>query len=227
MNRKNKIMLIPSIRMHPMYYYRVSKDLITTDVSTLKLCSKREKKNLLYFLMKSFIFILLIWILKFYNNWDSYKSWNHENGLKNVLDLGYKRSLAESNDAIKQTKKGLNYHDQHDILETYSESRNEKNEIEENIDVEQEGEIETERKNQNVKLIERTLDKCKSNLKLFLLGFSILLSLLSLVLYTFFFLFEIYSIESPSFILFTLCHLIISTLLILERIEIKYVKKFK
>ncbi|CRG84686.1 fam-h protein [Plasmodium relictum] len=222
MNRKSDSIL--NIRMHPMFYYHVSEGFITTDISTLKLYSKREKKNILYFLMKFFLFTFLIWILQYSNNWVSYKSRNQGNSLKNVLNLGYERSLAESNNTIKQTKEGLNYYDQQNILETYLESRNEQNEIEENIDVEQENEIKTKEKNKKVSFNKSILGTCKSNLKLVLFSLfffmpfsSFMISLISLISSNF------YDEKTymATFLLSNISIIIFAIYLIYEQINIK------
>ncbi|CRG84936.1 fam-h protein [Plasmodium relictum] len=224
MNKKNNIILISNYMMYPRYYYNVAKGFITTDVSTLKIYSKREKKNILYFLIKFFIFTLSIWMLQCSYNWDSCRSWNYKNDSKNILDLGSKRSLAESSDPIKQTKRTLKSWE-HDTKEVRLESKNELNETKKNIDVEQGNEIVTKEKSNKVKCNEKILSKCKSNIKLI---FSSLAFFLSLLIFILFILSMSFYISLPiSFpILLPLSLVIISTILTQERIEIKYKNKF-
>ncbi|CRG85204.1 fam-h protein [Plasmodium relictum] len=225
MNRKNNIIIISNFRMHPRYCFRVAKGFNDTYVSTLKIYSKREKKNILYYLIKFFILTLSIWIFQFSNNWDFCKSWNNKNKLNNILDLGSGRSLAECNDLKKQTKSELKFCEQQDIIEAHLESRNEQNIIDENVDIEQGNEIDTKEKNKKVNFKERILDNCKNNLKLVALFFVILLSLSAISLHLIsYYMYK--NTRKPKLFLFTLSFLIISILLTCERIEIKYKNKF-
>ncbi|CRG84954.1 fam-h protein [Plasmodium relictum] len=225
MNKKNNIILISNYRMHPRYYSHLSKSFITTDMLTLKIYSKRENKNILYFLIKFFIFTFLIWISQCSNNWNTYETWNYENNLKNILNLGDKRALAESNDTIKQ-KKGLQCHGQQGMMTINLESNNEQIEIEQNLNAEHEDEIETKEKNKKVKLTEKILSKCKNNLKLVASSFAFFSSLflVSLIIASQF----TYNVPFHNFfyVLPSLSLVIISIILTHERIEIKYKNKF-
>ncbi|CRG85524.1 Plasmodium exported protein, unknown function, partial [Plasmodium relictum] len=141
--------------------------------------SKREKKNILIFLIKTFTFILLIWILQCSNNWKFFKSLSYKNDLKNTLNLGVKRTLAQK-DIIKEKSEKPKFCDL-GIIETNIESRSDQRKIGKKIDIEQvdennmeqRNEIETKEKNKKVKLNERILGKCKDNLKLVSLSFAI------------------------------------------------------
>ncbi|CRG85158.1 fam-h protein [Plasmodium relictum] len=222
MNKKNNIILISNFRMHPKHYSHVTKGFNDTYIPTLKIYSKREKNNILYFLIKFFILTLSIWMLQCSNNWDSCKSWNYKNKLNNILDLGYGRLLTECDDITKQTEIKLKSCEQQDIIEARLESWTEQSQMDKNVDVEQGNKIETTEKNKKVK--EGILDRCKNNLKLISLFIAIilLLSSFSLFLANQYIYFKY--IEIISF-LFTLSFLIISTLLTCERIEIKYKNK--
>ncbi|CRG84767.1 fam-h protein [Plasmodium relictum] len=222
MNRKKNIDLIFNFRMHSRYYSHVTKGFNDTYIPALNIYSKRKKKNALYFPIKFFIFTLSIWILQYSNNWDSCKSLNHKNGLNNILNLGDKRSLAENNDSIKQ-KEGLQCYIQEGMMTINLEPRNEQSKIEQNINVEPKYEKETMEKNEKIKFSEGILYKCKNNLKLVSLFLAIFLSLSSFSLFLLNHLdySELYDVD---LVLFTLSSLIVSTILIYERIDIKYKK---
>ncbi|CRG84862.1 fam-h protein [Plasmodium relictum] len=225
MNRKNNIILIPNFRIHPRYYSHVTKGFNGTHISTLEIYCKREKKNILYFLINFFIFTLSIWILQCSNNWDSCKSWNYKNKLNNTLNLVAKRSLAENDCAIKQKEGSSQCYNQKDMMTINLEQRNEQNEIEQNMNVEPECEIETKEKNKKEKFNRGILYKCKNNLKLASLLLSILLSLSSFSSYLVG-MFTFTGIQEIELFLFASSFLIVSTILIYERIEIKYKNKF-
>ncbi|CRG85772.1 fam-h protein [Plasmodium relictum] len=177
MNRKNNIIHISNFRIYSRYYFRVAKGFITSNMSTLKIYGKRKKINIIYFLIKFFIFTLLIWILQCSSN-DSCRPWNYENDLKYVLNLAAKRSLTESKDKIIQNRV-LKYYEQKSIMTTYLEQSNGQNKIKQNMNSEQENEIETKEKNKKAKFKEGIF-KCK-NLKLVTLFLVIFLSLSALI----------------------------------------------
>ncbi|CRG92955.1 Plasmodium exported protein, unknown function [Plasmodium gallinaceum] len=79
---------------------------VIEDISTLKKYHKRGKINKLFFFIKISLFTLLIWILLYCENYN-YRSWNDKYNLKNKLDLGSKRSLAEGKEVIEPTKEEL------------------------------------------------------------------------------------------------------------------------
>ncbi|CRG84695.1 Plasmodium exported protein, unknown function [Plasmodium relictum] len=193
--------------------------------------SKREKRNILNFFIKTFTFILLIWILQCSNNWKFFKSLSYKNDLKNTLNLGVKRTLAQK-DITKETSEKPKFCDL-GIIETNIESRSDQRKIGKKIDIEQVdekdmeqgNEIETKDENKKVKLNERILGKCKDNLKLFSSSFAIFLSIFSLIYNKM--PIDIYIIlPYLDVVLMTLSLLIISIILIQERIEIKYKNKF-
>ncbi|CRG84306.1 fam-h protein [Plasmodium relictum] len=93
-------------------YSHIYKDLITTNMLTLKIYDKKQKKNILNFLINFYIFILLIFILQCSNNRDSLRSCNYKNNLKSILYLGAKRSLVEGNDIINEINEGLEHCEQ-------------------------------------------------------------------------------------------------------------------
>ncbi|CRG84963.1 fam-h protein [Plasmodium relictum] len=223
MNKKNNIILISNYRKRPIYCSHVAKSFTTTDMSTSKIYTKREKKNVLYFFIKFFVFTLSIWILQCFNNWDSCKFWNYKNDL-NILDLVSKRSLAENYDTIKQTKSKLGLGEQ-GTIEAHLETKNEQSGIKQNIDVEKGNEVVTKDRNNKVKCNKKILSKCRSNIKLISSSFAFFLS---------FFLFILSIIGQFTFIPFTnyfflllpLSLVINSIILTHERTEIKYKNKF-
>ncbi|CRG83976.1 fam-h protein [Plasmodium relictum] len=225
MNKKNNIIFISNYRMHPRYYSHVTKGFTTTDMSTLEIYIKKEKTNILYFLIKFFIFTISIWILQCSNTLDSYRSWNYKNDLKNILDLGPKRSLAESNDTIEQTKSKLRLWEQQDMMEAYLESKNEQNEIKQNMDVEQGNEMVTKERNNEVKCNKKILSKCKSNLKLIFSSFAFFSSLFIFILFIVNY-FTFITFPRYIFLLLPLSLVINSIILTHERVEIKYKNKF-
>ncbi|CRG93525.1 Plasmodium exported protein, unknown function [Plasmodium gallinaceum] len=79
---------------------------VIEDISSLKKYRTRGKINKLFFFIKIFLFTLLIWILHYCENY-SYRSWNDKYNLKNKLDLGSKRSLAEGKEVIEPKKEEL------------------------------------------------------------------------------------------------------------------------
>ncbi|CRG84532.1 Plasmodium exported protein, unknown function [Plasmodium relictum] len=157
--------------------------------------SKKEKKNILRFLIKLFTFTLLIWMLQCSNNWNFFKSLSFKNDLKNTLNLGVKRFLAQK-DIIKEKNEEPKFCDL-EITETNLESRNDKKKIgkktyteqedEKGIkqgnekDIEQGNEIEAKDKNKKVKFNEEISGKCKNNLKLVLSFFAIFMSIFSFI----------------------------------------------
>ncbi|CRG84991.1 fam-h protein [Plasmodium relictum] len=179
MNRKSNA--IKNIIVYPIYYSHIAKGFITTDISNIKMYHKKEKKYALHFVIKFFIFSLLIWVLQYSNNWDFCRSWNYENNLKNVSILGTKRSLAENKDKITK-KKGLKLCEQQDIITVNFQPYDEQSEIEQDIDVEQENEIQTKEKNGKVKFNERISDKCINNFKIISLILAFNISFASLTL---------------------------------------------
>ncbi|CRG85562.1 fam-h protein, partial [Plasmodium relictum] len=92
---------ISNISVYPECNAYIAKGFITTDMSTLKIYNKKEKKNISNFSIKFFIFAFLIWILQCSNTWSSFRSWNYKNDSKHISNLGAKRSLAESEDVEK------------------------------------------------------------------------------------------------------------------------------
>ncbi|CRG99574.1 fam-h protein [Plasmodium relictum] len=173
---------ISNIGVYPEYHTHIAKVFITTDMSTLKIYNKKEKKNIIYFSINFFIFSLLIWILQCSNTWDSFRSWNYKNDSKSVLNLGAKRSLVESEDVEKQAHKRLKFYNEQDIIRENLESESEKNEIEGKIDSEKGNEIETIEKSKIEKFKERILGRCQNYLKLIFLVITFLLSSSSLAL---------------------------------------------
>ncbi|CRG85077.1 fam-h protein [Plasmodium relictum] len=180
MIRKSNLMW--NICVNSGYYSHIAKDYIAEDISNSKIYNKKEKKNIFNFFTNFFIFAFLIWILQCSNNWNSCKTWHHENDLKNVLNLGDKRSLAENKGVIKQRNEGLKLYEEQDIIELNLDLENGKMGIEENMDVEQENEQEIKEKNKKLKLKENILGKCKNYLKLISLSILFLLSFCSLIL---------------------------------------------
>ncbi|CRG84733.1 fam-h protein [Plasmodium relictum] len=159
------------------YYSYIGEDCIVKDMSASKIYNKKEKKYTLNF----FIFTFLIWILQCSNNWNSCRSWNHESDLKNVLNLGDKRSLAENKGIIKQRSEGLKLYEEQDIIEVNLDLENKQIGIGENIDAKQENEQEEKGENKKLKLKESILEKCKNNFKLVLLSILFILSFISLI----------------------------------------------
>ncbi|CRG85640.1 fam-h protein [Plasmodium relictum] len=93
-------------------YSHIYKDLITINMSALKIYDKKQEKNILNFLINFFIFILLIFILQCSNNRDSLRSCNYKNDLKSILYLGAKRSLVEGNNTINEINEELEHCEQ-------------------------------------------------------------------------------------------------------------------
>ncbi|CRG84692.1 fam-h protein [Plasmodium relictum] len=218
MNRKSNT--IKNINVYPRHYSHISKDFITTDMSTIKIYHKKEKKYALDFVTKFFIFALLTWMLQCSNNCNICATWNYENNLKSILNLGAKRLLTESNDTIKQ-KKGLQCYEQHGMMTINLEPSDEQNEIEQNINVEQENEIETKEKYKKVKFNERISDKCVNNFKTISLILAFLMSFISFVLSPLLIKYYIKGLRSSIFILCNLSSIIFLIFLIYEEIKIK------
>ncbi|CRG84708.1 fam-h protein [Plasmodium relictum] len=218
MNKKSNS--IKNVDAYPRYYPLTSRIFITTDISTVKIYYKKEKKYSLYFVIKFFILSLLIWILQCSNNWNTCGTWNYENNLKSILNLGAKRSLSESYDTIKQ-KKGLQCYEQQDTMTINLEPNNEQSEIEKNLDAEQENEIETKEENEKVKFNERISDKCVNDFKTISLILAFLMSLSSFVLSPIITKHYIPELKSSIFILCNLSFIIFSIFLLHEEIKKK------
>ncbi|CRG94058.1 fam-h protein [Plasmodium gallinaceum] len=231
MNKKNNIFLIPNINKYTGYYSHLDKNFITAYMSTSNINMKKEKRNILNFLINFFIFILLIWILQCFNNCDSCSLWNNKRDLKSVINVDIKRSLAESKNTTEQISEELKCYKEKDTIEIDLNSRNDQREMEENIEVELKNELETMKDNEKVKTSEGILQFCKGCLKIVSLSIAFILSFCSSVLIT---------AESPHFgpktpydrsnihsltILTNLSLMIISIILIHERVVIKYKKK--
>ncbi|CRG84720.1 Plasmodium exported protein, unknown function [Plasmodium relictum] len=192
---------------------------------------KREKKIILNFLIKTFTFILLIWILQFSNNWKFFKSLSYKNDLKNTLNLGVKRTLAQK-DITKETSEKPKFCDL-GIIETNIESKGNQSKIEKKIDIEQVdekymeqgNEMKINEKNKKENFNQRILGKFKNNLNLISLSFAIFLLVFSFIYYE---AMMISGIELPSIdaVFTTLSLLIISVILIKERIKMKFKIKF-
>ncbi|CRG85168.1 fam-h protein [Plasmodium relictum] len=173
---------IKNTSIYDTFCSHTSKGFITKDISTIKISHKKEKKYRLHFFIKFFIYAFLIWILQYSNNLGTCETWNYENNLKNVINLGVKRSLAENNDTIKQEKGLQQCYEQHDMTAINLELSNEQSKIEQNMDIEQENESETKKRNKKRKFNERTSDKCTNDLKTIPLILAFLMSLTSFTL---------------------------------------------
>ncbi|CRG84701.1 fam-h protein [Plasmodium relictum] len=195
MSRKSNV--ISSIDGFLGYDSHVAKGSITTDRSTLKIYNKKEKKNILDFLIKFFIFTFLIWILQVSSSCDSCRSWNYENDLKKTLNLGAKRSLAEGENIKKPIGEELKLCE-HDVIDD-PESKNKKEEKEEKEKEEEEEEKEEEEeeekeeekeeeekeeKNKNVECNNITLESCACILNTLSLSVSSCQLFYSLILYS-------------------------------------------
>ncbi|CRG85256.1 fam-h protein [Plasmodium relictum] len=212
---------ISNTSIYPEYYFLIAKEFITTDISTIKIYNKKDKKYTLNFPIIFFIFALLICVLQCYNNGDSFRSCNYKNNLKNVLNLGFKRSLAESNDRKIQTNEEFKFCKQESLKKTNLESRKEESGIKKNIYLEEGNDIETIEKSEKVKFNERVSKMCINNLKLILSSFTFPLSLISLIL-SIKFIGNIDSILGPlAYLLINLSIVIHLILLIQEKIEKK------
>ncbi|CRG85583.1 fam-h protein [Plasmodium relictum] len=110
MNSKSNAIL--NFNAYRGYCSNVHKDFVIADISTLKVYDKRQKKYILIFFIKFFIYILLIWILQCFNNWYSSRSGNYKNNLKIILCLGAKGSLIEGNNTISEVNEGLEHCEQ-------------------------------------------------------------------------------------------------------------------
>ncbi|CRG85125.1 Plasmodium exported protein, unknown function [Plasmodium relictum] len=185
--------------------------------------SNREKKNILKFLIKLFTFVLLILILPCSNDWNFIKSLSYKNDLKKTLNLGIKRFLAQK-DIIKETSKKPKLCDM-GITKTNLEQRNDPNKIEKKMDIEQGNEIEAKDENKKVKFNQRILEKCKNNLKLVSSSFAVFLSIFSFI-YNAIAMNVSIILPNLDMVFVSISLLIISIILIQERIEIKYKNKF-
>ncbi|CRG84053.1 fam-h protein [Plasmodium relictum] len=195
-------------------------------MSTLKIYNNKEKKKVLNYLMRFFMFIFLVWTLQCYNNWASFRPWNCENELKNISNLGIKRSLAENKNAIMQVE-GSKCYEQHSNVEIDLESLNEQNYIKRDIDSEQENELEIIDKNQKVKFNQRILGICKSNFEIIPLSIAFFLSFIALICSLVYIFKSDINEDLKIFELSNTSILITSILLTHKEIKIKRKNKFK
>ncbi|CRG85111.1 fam-h protein [Plasmodium relictum] len=215
MNRKKNV--ISNIVLYLRYHSLVAKDFLITYMPTLKIYNKEEKKKVFNYLTRFLMFTFLL---------VSFRSWNYENELKNVLNLGIKRSLTENKNMEMQSKEGSNFCEHVVVTEETLESWNEQNAIRGSIDAKEGNEIDIKEKNQKVKLNERILGICKNNFKLITFSIVFILSICSFmfaVLYAT----NSVNIYLPIYELSSLSILIISILLAYEEIKIKRKSKFK
>ncbi|CRG84694.1 fam-h protein [Plasmodium relictum] len=220
MNRK--INSISNISAYPGLYFHVYKSYITTDMSAIKIYNKKEKKYALYFFIKLFVFSFLIWVLQCSDNLYSSRSWNYDNDLKNVLNLGAKRLLAEKVYKIGQGKEKLKFCEQKCIVETELEQRNGQEEIEKYINEEQESEIEEKNGDEDeVKYSEKTLGKHNINPKSCSLYSASILSFASFILFIIYVYIIDPEIQRVGFLCINLSILIFSVNLIMEEIKTK------
>ncbi|CRG84716.1 fam-h protein [Plasmodium relictum] len=210
MNKKKSA--ISNVSLYPGYYSLVAKDFLIIDMLTLKIYNKKKKKKVLNYLMRFFMFTFLVWMLQCFDNYVSFRLWNYENELKNILNLGIKRSLTE-----KESK----YREHVVVTGGTLESWNEKDTIRESINVKEGNKIEIKEKDQKIKIHERILGICKNN-------FELITSSVALIISIFSFMFLVINITSPRlntylpiFELSSLSILIISLLLTYEEIKIK------
>ncbi|CRG85017.1 fam-h protein [Plasmodium relictum] len=215
----SKINSISNISAYPEPYPHVYKGYITIDMSTRKIYNKKEKKYISYFLIKFFLFTLLIWILQCFNNWDSCRWLNYKNEKTNKLILGAERSLAENNDKVKQRKEELKCSAPHVIVKTDLEPKYEQVEMGEYIDTEQGDEIETKKENKEETHNEKKLGKYSNISKAYSLFFSFVLSLASFLLSIVYLITKNEEIYSVIFICVNLSIIIYLILLTFEEIK--------
>ncbi|CRG85291.1 fam-h protein [Plasmodium relictum] len=84
-------------------------------MSTLKIYNNKEKKKVLNYLMRFFMFIFL---------WASFRPWNCENELKNISNLGIKRSLAENKNVMIQEEESI-YNVPVEVIENHEKIKHE------------------------------------------------------------------------------------------------------
>ncbi|CRG85287.1 fam-h protein [Plasmodium relictum] len=225
MNRGQNVIL--NISLYLGYYSLVAKNFFTTDMSTLKIYNKKEKKKVLNYIMRFFMFIFLLWVSQCSDNGVSFISWNYENELKNVLNLGIKRSLTENKNMEMQAKEGSNFCEHVVVTEETLESWNKLNNIGESVDAKEGNEIEIEKKNQKVKSNERILGICKNNFKLIILSLALLLSIFSFTFAVIYMTSYNLSIHLPIFEFSIIPILIIAIFLAYEEVKIRRKNKFK
>ncbi|CRG93071.1 Plasmodium exported protein, unknown function [Plasmodium gallinaceum] len=162
---------------------------VIEDISTLKKYRTRGKINKLFFFIKISIFTLLIWILLYCENYN-YRSWNDKYNLKNKLDLGSKRSLAEGKEVIEPTNEELKVSSSN--IQTNLEENNtkvEKLELKEEekdkkeiIKIENDNVVEKKRENNKKVNSLNLIQKFKSFLRIFNIVSIVALPILSMTL---------------------------------------------
>ncbi|CRG84414.1 Plasmodium exported protein, unknown function, partial [Plasmodium relictum] len=158
--------------------------------------------------------------------WVSFRSCNHENELKNVLNLGIKRSLTENINIAMSAEEGSKFCEHVVVTEGTLESWNEQNAIRGSIDAKEGNVIEIKEKNQKVKFNERILGIFKNNFELIILFVVFILSIFS-------FIFSVIDITTDIYIYFPidempiLSILIFSILLTYKEIKNKRKNKFR
>ncbi|CRG96010.1 Plasmodium exported protein, unknown function [Plasmodium gallinaceum] len=138
---------------------------VIEDISTLKKYRTIGKINKLFFFIKISLFTLLIWILLYCENYN-YRSWTDKYNLKNKLDLGSKRSLAEGKEVIEPKNEELKVSSSN--IQTNLEENNtkvEKLELKEDEKDKKEI-IKIENENENVVEIKRESNKKVNSLNL-------------------------------------------------------------
>ncbi|CRG85153.1 fam-h protein [Plasmodium relictum] len=220
MNRK--INSISNISAYPGLYSYIYRGYITTDMLTIKIYNKKEKKYTLDFLIKFFIFSFLIWVLQCSNNWYSFRSWNYKDNSKNVLNLGANRLLAEKIYKTGQGKEELKLCEQQCIVEAELEQGNGQNKTEKYINAEQESKIEAKQVDKEPKYNEKTLGKYNNILKACSLHFASILSFTSFLLSIIYIHYPDMEIQRIYFLGINLSVIIFSVLLIIEEIKIKH-----
>ncbi|CRG84727.1 fam-h protein [Plasmodium relictum] len=186
-------------------------------MSTIKIYNKEEKKKVFNYLMRFFMFTFLL---------VSFRSWNYENELKNVLNLGIKRSLAENKNMEMQAEEESNFCENVVVTKGTLESWNEQNDIRGSMDAKEGNEIQIKEKNQKVKFNERILGICKTNFKLITLSVVFISSIFFFIISVLYTTSRIY-IYLPISELCSLYILIISILLTYKEIKIKHKNKSK
>ncbi|CRG96007.1 Plasmodium exported protein, unknown function [Plasmodium gallinaceum] len=162
---------------------------VIEDISTLKIYRTRGKINKLFFFIKISLFTLLIWILLYCENYN-YRSWNDKYILKNILDLGSKRSLAEGKEVIEPKNEelkvsSLNIQTNLEEINTKIEKmelKEEEKDKKEIIKIENENVVEIkEERNKKVNIL-NLMQKCKSFLSILNMPTILLLPILSMAL---------------------------------------------
>ncbi|CRG94057.1 Plasmodium exported protein, unknown function [Plasmodium gallinaceum] len=164
---------------------------IIENSSTLKKYRTRGKINKLFFFIKISLFTLLIWILLYCENYN-YRLWNDKYNLKNKLDLGSKRSLAEGKEVKEPTNEELKVSSSN--MQTNLEENNtevEKLELKEEekdkkeiikIENENENVVEKKRESNNKVNSLHLMQKYKKILRIFNIASIVLLPLMSMTL---------------------------------------------